>query len=168
MRMKRMTLHPAAHSTRTLSLLMFAALAGIALWLFLPWDGGGASFGGGGNAALTPSLKVAGPVDVTSDGDVVMKLVVPLTLRGDEGLAIPATGAVRAETSLSESAAAAVPATYSLEWLDGNGDSVLDPGERALLTVDLPGRTSIHPENPLRLVIKPTDSVALVIEDVLP
>lgn len=168
MRMTRMTLRPATYSTRTLSLLLVAAMGGIALWLFLPWNSGGTNFGGGGDAALTPSLKVDGPVDVTSEADVVMKLIVPLALRGDEGLAIPATGAIRAETSLSESAAAAVPATYSLEWLEGNGDSILDPGERALLTVVLPGRTSVHPDNPLRLVIKPTDSVALVIEDVLP
>jgi hypothetical protein len=166
--MKRMLLNP-AYSTRNASLLLIAAFAGIALWLFLPWDRGGASLSGGsdGSAALPPSLRVDGQVQVTSADNVVTRLVVPLAIRGEEGIALGG-GTIRAETSLAESAAAAVPASYSIDWLDGNGDSVLDPGEHALLTVDLPERSSVHPDNPLRLVIKPIDSVSLVIEDVLP
>ena len=89
--------------------------------------------------------------------------------RGDEGIALPAIGRVRAETLISESASAAVPATYTVAWLDGNGDSILDPGEHAVLTVDLPPTSSVHPDNPLGLVITArTSGVALVIEDVLP
>jgi len=68
---------------------------------------------------------------------------------------------------MSESAAAAVPARYSIAWTGGNGDTTLDPGETALLTVDLPSWSSVHPGNPLRLVIKTADGGSLVIEDVL-
>jgi hypothetical protein len=161
-----MTLNP-AYSTRTVSLLLIAAFAAVALWLFLPWDRSASNWDGSGDAALPPTLKVDGTVDVTSKDNVVTRLVIPVTLWGDEGVALGG-GTVRAETSLSESAAAAVPATYSVEWLSGNGDSILDKGEQALVTVDLPERTSVHPGNPLRIVIKPVDSVSLVIEDVLP
>jgi hypothetical protein len=44
---------------------------------------------------------------------------------------------------------------------------VLDPGEHAVMTVDLPAPSSVHPDNPLRLVLKPAHGVNLVIEDVL-
>lgn len=161
-----MTLNP-AYSTRTVSLLLIAAFAAIALWLFLPWDRAASNWDGSGDAALPPSLKVDGDVHVTAKDDVVTRLVVPVALWGDEGVALGG-GTVRAETSLSESAAAAVPATYTVEWLTGNGDTVLDKGEQAVITVELPERTSVHPGNPLRVVIKPIDSVSLIIEDVLP
>lgn len=161
--MKRMLLNP-AYSTRTISLLLVAAFAGFALWLFQPWDAG--SGWTGGDAALPPSLKVDGEVQVTAQNNVVTRLVVPIALRGDEGIAIDGSK-IRAETSLAETAAAAVPATFSLDILDGNGDRVIDPGEHALLTVDLPENTSVHPGNPLRLVIQPSASVSLIIEDVL-
>ena len=68
---------------------------------------------------------------------------------------------------MADTASAAVPATYTLAWLDGNGDRILDPGEHALLTVDLPAVSTVHPNNPLNLVLKPADGSTLVIEDVL-
>ena len=46
-------------------------------------------------------------------------------------------------------------------------ESHLDPGEHALLTVDLPAASSIHPDNPLRLVIAEANGANLVIENVL-
>jgi hypothetical protein len=111
---------------------------------------------------------VAGPVQVESADNVVTRLVVPLSVRGDVGIALTdETGAIRAETELAATAAAAVPATYTLTWQDGNGDDVLDPGETALLTVDLPPRSSVHPDNPLRLVLHTPDHGSLAIEDVL-
>ncbi len=155
-----------AYSTRNISLLMLAAFAGIALWLFAPWDTG-RDLTPGGSAALPPSLAVDGPVGVTSEDGVVRRLVVPLVVRGDDGVVLDDGATVRAETFMSDSAAAAVPAEHSIAWLDGNGDNRLDPGEHAVLTVDLPARTSVHPDNPLRLVVKPVDSMPLVIEDVI-
>ena len=35
-----MALNPAFYSTRSLSFIMLAAFAGLALWLFAPWGGG--------------------------------------------------------------------------------------------------------------------------------
>jgi hypothetical protein len=156
------------NGTRALSSLFIAACAGIALWMFVPAIGG-SSFGGdsGDNAALPPSLKVDGRVQVTTQDDVVTRLVVPLAVRGDEGIDLGGDFQLRAETAMSESAAAAVPAIYAIDWLDGNGDTVLDPGEHAVMTVDLPAPSSVHPDNPLRLVLKPAQGVNLVIEDVL-
>lgn len=155
-----------AYSTRRLSILMLAAFAGIALWLFAPWDAG-ADLTPNGNAALPPSLAVDGPVDVTSEDGIVRRLEIPLAVRGDDGIVLGEGATVRVETFMSESAAAAVPASHSVAWLDGNGDDRLDPGEHAVLTVELPARTSVHPDNPLRLVVKPVDSMSLVIEDVI-
>ncbi len=164
---KLMMFNPAVHSTRTVTLVLLAAFAGIAVWLFAPWDGSG-SWNGDGSAALPPSLAVDGTVQVSSENDIVTRLVVPLTVRGDELIALPEdNAALRVETAMSESATAAVPATWTITWLDGNGDRNLDPGERAELTVQLPSRSSIHPDNPLRIVLKPTASTALVIEDVI-
>jgi len=161
-----MTLNPAASSTRAISLLMLAAFGGLALWLFLPWRG--VASDGVSRGSLPPSLRVSGEVLVGSNDDVVTRLVVPLSLRGDEGILLTEDlGALRAETVLSESAAAAVPATFTLNWLDGNGDNILDPGEHVELVVTLPERSSVHPGNPLRLVLKPVEGAALVIEDVL-
>lgn len=156
-----------AYSTRHISMLMLAVFAGIALWLFVPWGRLGGGFGSDGNAALPPSLQVDGTVDVTSVDGVVTRLVVPLAVRGDDGIVLGDRATVRAETFMAPTAAAAVPTTHSIAWLDGNGDERLDPGEHAVLTVDLPARTSVHPQNPLRLVIKPVDSMPLVIEDVI-
>jgi hypothetical protein len=151
---------------------MIAAFAGIALWMFAPaiagsTFGGGSDGGATGNGSLPASLKVDGTVQATSHDDVVTRLLVPLAVRGDEGIDLGGAFALRAETYLNESASAAVPATYAIEWLSGNGDSVLDPGEKAVMTVDLPTPSSVHPQNPLRLVLKPEHGVNLVIEDVL-
>jgi hypothetical protein len=158
------------YSTRALSSLFIAAAAGIALWMFVPAISGssfGSGSGGGDNAALPASLKVDGTVSTESTDGVVTRLVVPLAVRGDNGIELGGDFQMRAETYMSESASAAVPATYAIEWVGGNGDTMIDPGEKAVLTVDLPAPSSVHPENPLRLVLKPATGVSLVIEDVL-
>jgi hypothetical protein len=163
-----MALTPALHGTRALSTLMIAAFAGVALWMFAPAIGSG--FGGDGgsdNATLPASLKVDGEVQATSQGDVVTRLIVPLAVRGDQSIDLGGEFDLRAETVMDLGASAAVPATYSIEWLGGNGDNVLDPGEQAVMTVELPAPSSVHPHNPLRLVLKPAQGVNLVIEDVL-
>lgn len=170
--MGHMTFNPATYSTRSVSLVMLAGFAAMALWLFAPWGGGqGAGTGGGDNtsAALPPSIKLDGQVQVESHNNVVTRLVVPLTVRGDEGILLTDdTGNMRAETLMSDTAAAAVPAHYSITWTGGNGDHVLDPGEQAVLTVTLPPTSSVHPGNPLDLVIYPAaGGGTLRIENVL-
>jgi hypothetical protein len=163
---RRMPANPARFPTRSASMLMLAAFGGLALWLFTPLGDLAPSRGAG--AQLPPSLRVAGPVQVESHDNVVTRLVVPLEVRGDVGIALTdESGAIRAETELSATAAAAVPATYTLAWQDGNGDNVLDPGETALLTVDLPVHSSVHPGNPLRLVLHTPNGGSLAIEDVV-
>lgn len=163
-----MALSPALNTLRTASTLLVAAIAGLAVWLFMPVVLGSSFDGGSGNnAALPPSLRVDGVVQSSSDGNSVSQIIVPLAVRGDEGIDLGGAFKLRAETSLSESAAAAVPATYSIEWQGGNGDSILDPGEAAIMTVNLPVPSAVHPENPLRLVLKPASGGNLVIEDVL-
>jgi hypothetical protein len=163
-----MAFSPALNGTRALSTLMIAAFAGIALWMFAPAIG--STFGGGDGsdrATLPASLKVDGEVRTTSEDDVVTQLVVPLAVRGDEGIDLEGEFQLRAETVMALGASAAVPATYTIEWVGGNGDQVLDPGEKAIMSVDLPAPSSVHPNNPLRLVLKPAQGVSLVIEDVL-
>jgi hypothetical protein len=167
-----MALNPATYSTRSLSILMFAAFAGAAIWLFAPLGGGGSGSGsgssGGANASLPSSLKVDGVVQVESRDNIVTRILVPLAVRGTQGIPLADdSGNLRAETAMADTASAAVPATYTLAWLDGNGDRILDPGEHALLTVDLPAVSTVHPNNPLNLVLKPADGSTLVIEDVL-
>ena len=94
-------------------------------------------------------------------------LDVPLAVRGEEGILLTDGDRIHASTVMGLGASAVVPATYSVTWLDGNGDQMLDPGEHAVLTVELPERTSVHPGNPLDLIIRPVDSAPLTIEDVL-
>jgi hypothetical protein len=168
-RTSRMAVNRPTYSTRSLSLVMLAAFAGIGLWLFAPWGGGqGTGHDGGAGAALPASLKLDGAVQVESADNVVTRLVLPLAVRGDQSIDLTAAAArLRAETEMSESASAAVPATYSLAWSDGNGDQVLDPGEHVVMTVDLPSPSSVHPGNPLQLVITPSGGGRFVIEDVL-
>jgi hypothetical protein len=168
-----MALNPATYSTRSLSILMLAAFAGVSLWLFAPWGGGGGGSSSGSDpeangGGLPASLKVDGTVDVTSANGIVTRLVIPLAVRGEQGIALTDNnGKMRAETLMSDTASAAVPATYVVNWLDGNGDWILEAGEHALLTVDLPQTSTVHPENPLRIVLQPTSGGTLVIEDVL-
>lgn len=166
-----MILHPAHYSTRSVSLVVLAALAGVALWVFAPWGWGRSGSGGpsAGNAETPPRLQVNGAVQVESHDGVVTRLVVPIALAGNDSIVLPDdTGGMRAETSLSETASAAVPVHYDAAWTDGNGDRVLDPGEHATLTVDLPATSSVRAENPLRLVIHAQDRTLLAIEGVLP
>ncbi len=164
-----MALNPATYSTRSLAMLMFAAFAGAAMWVFAPHSFGGTGSGGDGdaNAALPSSLKIDGTVQVEIHDNIVTRLIVPLAVRGTEGITLDGSAKLLAETAMSDTASAAVPATYALLWLAGNGDAVLDPGEHALLTVDLPATSTIHPRNPLDLVIKAADGSTLVIENVL-
>jgi hypothetical protein len=145
---------------------MLASLGGLALWLFTPLSDLGSSRGA--SAQLPPSLRVSGPVQVETTNNVVTRLVVPVGVGGDASISLAdGTGAIRAETEMSATAAAAVPATYTLAWQNGNGDNVLDSGETAVLTVDLPARSSVHPGNPLRLVLQMQGGRSLAIEDVL-
>jgi hypothetical protein len=44
---------------------------------------------------------------------------------------------------------------------------MLDPGEHADLTVDLPAASRVHPGNPLNLVVKLAGGTVLVIQDAL-
>jgi hypothetical protein len=162
-----MTLHPATNPTRAMTLLMLAFFGGVALWLFQPWGSHSTDWNGSGSAALPPSLRVAGDVAVTSSGNTVTRLEVPLALRGDDGIALTEGGRLHAETLLGIGASAAVPAKYTVTWPTGDGDEILEPGEQALLTVDLPEKSSIHPGNPMALVLKPAGGSALRIEDVL-
>jgi len=163
-----MSLNRATYSTRSISLIALAAFAGLALWLFEPWSlGGGSPSGGESSPQQLPSmLKLDGGVQVETTGDVVTKLIVPIAVRGEEGIDLT-SGRLRAETALAETALAAVPATYSVQWENGNGDQVLDPGEHALMTVELPEKSSVHPDNPLDLVFVPDAGPTLIIEDVL-
>ena len=81
-----MALRPAtAYSTRPISLLVLVGLAAAAVWMFAP---GGASFGAGGQGSdvAEPSLAVSGDVQVTADGDVVRRLVVPVRVSGGDGV----------------------------------------------------------------------------------
>jgi len=161
-----MALNPATYSTRSISLIALAAFAGLALWLFEPWSLGGSPNGESSPQQLPSMLRLDGGIQVETTGDVVTRLVVPIAVRGDQGIDL-ASGRLRAETALAETALAAVPATYSVEWENGNGDQILDPGESALMTVDLPERSSVHPDNPLDLVFVPDAGPTLIIEDVL-
>ena len=145
---------------------MLAAVAGMALWLFEPWSFGGSPNGESSPQQLPSMLRLDGGVQVETTGDVVTGLVVPIAVRGDQSVDL-SSGKLRAETALAETALAAVPATYTVAWQDGNGDQLLDPGEHALLAVDLPEKSSVHPGNPLRLVFKPESGPTLIIEDVL-
>ena len=148
--------------TLPVSLLLLAASAGIALWLILPWGHPqGASGAGPGGP-----LMIDGPVQVRTDGNVVAQLVVPITLRGQQAISLDGT-VLRAETDMSPTAAAAVPAKFSLSWLDGNGDRVIDAGEHVVLTVDLPAVSTVHPGNPLALVFKAADGSTITVENVL-
>jgi hypothetical protein len=161
-----MVLRPAAHSTRPISLLLIAALAAAGLWMLAPW---GASFGAGGigSDAPRPEIVAGDDVQVTAEAGIVRRLVVPVTLHGSDGIAL-GDGAGRAETAMSDTAVAAVPVTYTVQWTSADDDGVLEPGEQATITVELPTSTSVLPHNPLDLVLKPTAGGTLVIEDVLP
>jgi hypothetical protein len=156
---------------RPLSLAILGALLSLGLWLFLPWGRIHSSFlssgGGDNNAAAAPSLKTDGPPQIESQDNVLTRLIVPISVSGSAVRLPDHDGTLRAETSLSESAAATAPGTYGVDWLDGNGDDMLDPGEHAQLIVDLPAKSSIHPANPLRLVIYTADNALLPVEHVI-
>lgn len=167
-----MALNLGMYSPRSLFLIMLAGFAGLGLWALAPWSGpgGGSGSGNGGSstsAAAPSAIKVDGPVQVESSDDVVTGLVVPLTLSGGDGIAFDGAR-LRAETAMSDTAVAAVPATFSVAWSDGNGDSILDAGEHAVLTVTLPQVSTVHPDNPLRLVVTAARGATVAIEDVLP
>jgi hypothetical protein len=153
--------------TRLLVMLASAGLIALALWLYAPaleTTVGGRD----GSASLPAALAIDGTVEVTSADGMVSRLVVPLAVRGDDPIILTEGRRLHASTFMGETAAAAVPATYTVTWLDGNGDELLDPGEHAVLTVDLPVPSPVHPDNPMELIIRPVDGMPLVIENVLP
>ncbi len=167
-----MAMQRSVYSTRSLSFILLAAFAGMALWLFAPAFGGdgssspGPSNGGSLGATAPASVRIDGAVHYDAADNVVTRVVVPVAVGGGEPVDLD--GAIlRAETAMAETASAVVPATFTIDWRDGNGDRLLDPGEHAVLTVDLPATSTIHPQNPLRLVFRNADGMTLVLEDVL-
>jgi hypothetical protein len=158
---------PSALTLRPLWIVVAAAMLGMTLWLYSP-AASGLLGGGASDASLPSSLQVNGEVEVVADGGMVSRLIVPLAVRGNEPILLTEGRRLHASTFMSDTAAAAVPARYSLSWLDGNGDEFLDPGEHAVLTVDLPVPSPVRPENPMELIIRPVEGVPLVIHDVLP
>jgi hypothetical protein len=163
-----MPTHPVQLSTRPVSLLLVAAFAALALYMFQPWSHvRSASPNDASDAGVPSTLQTDGKAQATAQGGIVRTLVVPIALHGQDAISLD--GAVlRAETEMSPTAAAAVPASYSLRWLDGNGDRVIDPGEHVVLTANLPDKTSVYPQNPLALVFRTADGGTLRIENVLP
>jgi hypothetical protein len=160
-RKTKMTLHPAHHPARIAFMLLFAAFAAILVWMFLP----------GGDSNWTPPRRAAafaarrwGCECATAD---TSKLDVPLAVRGEDGIRLMDDGKVHASTVMGEGASSVVPAVYAVTWLDGNGDETLDPGEHAILHVELAPNTTVHPGNPLDLIVRPVDSAPLTIEGVL-
>lgn len=154
-------------SIRTLWLVAIAGMTALSLWLLLPGNGG-SPWSDDGIASLPPSFKVDGTVRSSSSNGAVVRLEVPLALRGTDAIRLTEGGRIHAVTYMADTASAAIPATYTLSWINGNGDEFLDPGERALLVVDLPEGSLLTAENPAKLVIKPVDAAPLTIEGVLP
>ena len=151
---------------RTVWMAAIAGVIALAIWLLAP--NGGPAVPGTGDAELPPVLRVDGDVkSATVDGSVV-SIEVPLAVRGDDGVRLTQGGRIDAVTYMAETASASVPATYTVGWLDGNGDEFLDPGEHAVLTAILPAGSAVSAENPAKLVIRPADAPSLTIEDVLP
>jgi len=162
-----MPTHPVQFSTRPVSFLLVAAFAAVALWMLQPWSHLHTASPGGADAALPSSLHLDGPAHAETQDGIVRRLVVPITLSGEDAISLDGAK-LRAETEMSPTAAAAVPATYSLRWLDGNGDSFIDPGEHVELTAELPEKTSVYPQNPLALVFRTPGGNSLRIDHVLP
>lgn len=179
-------------------LMAIAGFAGIALWLLGPaLRSGSGSIGGtadaarpsslalwmldppssrGGTGSIMEHVNVAHPsplrlnraVQITSQGNLVTRVVVPVAVVGDRSITFPGdVGELSVETATSETSSAVVPATYALTWLDGNGDRILDPGEHAELTVYVPVGAQIHPHNPFNLKIKRQGDATLVIQAAL-
>jgi hypothetical protein len=164
-----MTLNPAlTFPTRALASIAAAAFLAAAMWLVLPAASQTSWPSSSGKASLPASLQVDGEVAVHSTDGVVTSLTVPLSVLGDESIILTEGGRLHASTFMSETAAAAVPSRYSVAWLDGNGDELLDPGEHAVLTVELPYPSPVREGNPLELIIRPVEGLPFVIEDVLP
>ena len=162
-----MALSDSSYSTRSISLVMLAGLAGLAVWFFMPFGLGGSPSGGEGSPSQLPSfIQVDGPVVAKTEGDDVIGLAVPISMRGDDSIDL-AGARLRAETALAETALAAVPASFDIEWTSGDADLVLEPGEQAVLKVALPANSSIRAANPLDLVLVPNSGPTLVLEDVL-
>lgn len=163
-----MTLRPPLYSPRTLLLVAAAAFAAVAIALFVRWSHDDSPPAVPAVGSTSASLAVDGAVQVESRDRSVTQLIVPIVAHGDGiDMGPDDSGAMRAETSLAESASAAVPAEYAVRWSDGNGDRILDPGEHAVLEVELPPRSSVHSENPLRLVLTPPGGGSLAIEHVI-
>jgi hypothetical protein len=162
-----MPTHQARFSTRPVSFLLIAAFAAAALWTLQPWSHLQTASPGGADAALPSSLHVDGQAHAETQDGIVRRLVVPIMLDGQDAISLD-RATLRAETDMSDTAAAAVPATYSLRWLDGNGDEVIDAGEHIELTANLPDKTSVYPQNPLALVFRTPGGNSLRIEHVLP
>ena len=168
-----MALNP-AHVLDPISsrLLMLAAFAGVALWMFAPWGGRAATPAGARRLAeLPPSLKVDGTVQVESHDNVVTRLVVPLAVRGNDGHRPDRRQrrASRAETAMSDDGMRprCRRRTPSV-WLDGNGDNVLDPGEHGAADGRPSGAARPCTREPAAAGhARPPNGGSLVIEDVL-
>ena len=126
-----MPMYPAQNlPIRTLWMAGVAGVIALAIWLLAP-SGGGPAVPGVGDAELPPALRVDGAVTSESIDGSVVSIEVPLALRGDDGVRLTQDGRIDAVTYMAETASASVPATYTVRWLDGNGDEFLDPGEHA-------------------------------------
>jgi hypothetical protein len=165
------------------SFLGIGAFAGVGLLLLVPWllgstgaTSGQAHVSGVDASSLSPSpvagipdgsLRVDGSAQIEAL-DNVIRLVVPVTAPGDRAIPLAEdAGEISVQTTTSDTSIAVFPGRYALTWLDGNNDHILDPGEHAVLTVDLPAAAAVRPSSPLTLVIKSSSGSRLVIENVL-
>lgn len=115
------------------------------------------------------SMELSGAVVATSDGTEVTDLVLNVTLAAG-GSAVnwdPSATTNRTIVSYIDDSLTINDLTYTSTDITGDGDSLLEPGESALLTVDLPANNNVDPANPLDLVLRLAAGPSLVIEDVL-
>jgi len=92
---------------------------------------------------ISSGLELRGPVSLRTDGHAITDVVmdVSLTAGGAPVSLDPAAPADRTLVSYTDDGTSVRDVPYRLDWLFGDGDSLLEPGETVELDVDVSGIT---------------------------
>lgn len=120
---------------------------------------------------VTTGVQADGPVLAQTDGTRATQIVVDLTTTAGGGAVTldPHAASARLVVSYISATTAVRDLPYSVVWISGNGDTLLQPGELAEVVVDVSGITpAIVAGQRFTLELRAGDAPPVTIERTLP
>jgi archaellin len=118
----------------------------------------------------TRGVELRGPVHVRTDGASVTEILLDVgVFPGSSGVSLDADATSdRTVVSYSDEDVLLNDVPYTVDWITGDGDTLLEAGELAQIVVDGGALPAIGKHDRFSVTIRPADGVPLTVERTMP